>query len=123
MQDDKDIANELRDRSHLGKQRGRKAVGNPTKLLPRSCVHCGVLGLKENGFCTLYDSTLNPFTAYCDVTSEPGYAWTLVTSFSRQVVQTEVNQVSGLNSKISLKVVKYYHSKHYFIHHRLFSTS
>ena len=102
MQDDIDVVTE--DPSEIGIQRVRKAAGTPSKLLPRSCVHCGLLGLKESGYCTLFDNNLNSFTAYCDVTSEPGYAWTLVTSFSRQVVLTEVNQVSGLQTDTRLLV-------------------
>ena len=52
--------------------------------------------MKENGYCTLYDKRFNKFTAYCDFTSEPGYAWTLVASFERDIVRGEATQVNGL---------------------------
>lgn len=59
----------------------------------RNCRDCALAGLEENGHCTIYDDEGNKFTAYCDITSEPGYAWTLVTSFSRRIVRSEASQV------------------------------
>ena len=103
MEDESDGTNESQDKLQRNK-RGINII--PTlpsgKKAPRSCSQYGLLGIRENGYCTLYDSTLNKFTAYCDFTSEPGYAWTLVTSFSRILVREEMN-------KVSLEIIlKYY---------------
>ena len=66
---------------------------------PRTCSHFGMLGFRENGYCTLYDSKLGRFTAYCDFTSEPGYAWTLITSLSRHFVRKGSSGVSAFKEK------------------------
>ena len=85
-----DIADRwLRKLNGLGDVREILATG----FVPKSCVDCGLLGMKENGYCTIHDNDFNKFLAYCDFTSEPGYAWTLVMSYSRHIVQSEGSQV------------------------------
>jgi hypothetical protein len=39
-------------------------------------------GLKTNGYYNIYDASSNLITVYCDMTSEPGKAWTLVMSWA-----------------------------------------
>ena len=50
----------------------------------KSCLDYLKFGNKENGFYSVSDSdgTGDDFTVYCDFTSEPGSAWTLVTSWA-----------------------------------------
>ncbi len=62
---------------------------------PRGCIDYLLGGNLENGYYTLYDKQNQRYTAYCDFTSEPGSAWTLVVSFSRHTVLTEQSQVRG----------------------------
>ena len=48
----------------------------------KSCLDHLKFGNKENGFYSVSDETGDGFTVYCDFTSEPGSAWTLVTSWA-----------------------------------------
>ena len=66
-----------------------KAKRSQKTALPNSCAQCGQFGMTENGYCTVQDAHLHKFIAYCDFTSEPGYAWTLVASFSRRMVRSK----------------------------------
>ena len=65
-----------------------------TTPLAHSCADAAQLGMYDNGFYTLHDTSDKKYTAYCDFTSEPGFAWTLILSFSRHIVRTEPSQVS-----------------------------
>ena len=51
---------------------------------PTSCVGHGQQGATEDGIYKIYDNGGNTFPAYCDLKSEPGIAWTLVMSWSRE---------------------------------------
>ena len=51
-------------------------------FVARSCLDYLQHGLYENGFYWLFDDANQRFVAYCDLTSEPGAAWTLVMSWS-----------------------------------------
>ncbi|CAB4019950.1 Hypothetical predicted protein, partial [Paramuricea clavata] len=55
-------------------------VSNPQA--PRSCLDHLKNGLKTNGYYNIYDASSNLITIYCDMTSEPGKAWTLVMSWA-----------------------------------------
>ena len=61
-----------------------QAKGCPTpEITPRSCVDYSRKGFKDNGYFKIYDFQSNTFfTVYCDFTSEPGTAWTLIESFA-----------------------------------------
>lgn len=48
----------------------------------KSCLDHLNCGSKENGFYTVVDGTGNGYTVYCDFTSEPGTAWTLVLAWA-----------------------------------------
>ena len=48
----------------------------------RSCLNYLVRGKIENGFYWLFDDHDKRYVAYCDMSSEPGAAWTLVMSWS-----------------------------------------
>ena len=51
--------------------------------IAKSCLDHLKFGQKDNGFYSVSDGTAgNSFTVYCDFTSEPGSAWTLVTSWA-----------------------------------------
>ena len=53
------------------------------EITARSCLDYLKRGFDTNGFYTIYDFNSNDFvTVYCDMTSEPGSAWTLVMSYS-----------------------------------------
>ena len=93
--DNEDEANGLRNNVYQAREQTNfKRSTRSVKTTPKSCRQYGRLGYRENGHCTLFDSKLRLFTAYCDFTSEPGFAWTLVASFSRQMVQTEISKVN-----------------------------
>ncbi|XP_065061923.1 uncharacterized protein LOC135688827 [Rhopilema esculentum] len=64
-----------------------------TTPLAHSCADAAQLGMYDNGFYTLHDTNDKKYTAYCDFTSEPGFAWTLIFSFSRHIVRTEPSQI------------------------------
>ena len=49
--------------------------------IPRSCLDYLKQGILKNGFYLLYDDDDQLYTAFCDLSSEPGTAWTLVTSW------------------------------------------
>ena len=53
----------------------------PAPQTPRSCLDHFKNGLKTNGYYNIYDASSNLITVYCDMTSEPGKAWTLVMSW------------------------------------------
>ena len=54
------------------------------RFRPTSCVEYGQQDASEDGFYKMYDDGGNSFPAYCDLKSEPGIAWTLVMSWSRE---------------------------------------
>ena len=54
----------------------------PALQSPRSCLDHFKNGLKTNGYYNIYDASSNLITVYCDMTSEPRKAWTLVTSWA-----------------------------------------
>ena len=51
---------------------------------PKSCVEYGQQGVYKDGVYKIYNNGGNSFPAYCDLRSEPGIAWTLVMSWSRE---------------------------------------
>ena len=51
---------------------------------PTSCVQYGQQSASKDGIYKIYDNGGNTFLAYCDLRSEPGIAWTLVMSWSRE---------------------------------------
>ena len=54
------------------------------RFRPTSCVEYGQQGAYKDGIYKIYDNDGNSFPAYCDLKSEPGIAWTLVMSWSRE---------------------------------------
>ncbi|XP_078349834.1 uncharacterized protein LOC144634677 isoform X1 [Oculina patagonica] len=50
----------------------------------RSCLDYLQIGKFENGFYWLFDDQDKQYVAYCDLSSEPGAAWTLVMSWNRE---------------------------------------
>ena len=52
-------------------------------FIARSCLDYLEHGKIENGFYVLFDDHDKKHVAYCDLSSEPGAAWTLVMSWSR----------------------------------------
>ena len=54
------------------------------RFRPTSCVEYGQQGAYKNGIYNIYDNDGSSFPAYCDLKSEPGIAWTLVMSWSRE---------------------------------------
>ncbi|KAL9953345.1 hypothetical protein ACROYT_G040747 [Oculina patagonica] len=50
----------------------------------RSCLDYMKHGMFENGFYWLLDDQDKQYVAYCDLSSEPGAAWTLVMSWNRE---------------------------------------
>ena len=60
------------------------------KITPRSCLSYMRRGFRSNGFYRIYDFKANIFmTVYCDMNSEPGTAWTLITSFALKNAQND----------------------------------
>ena len=55
---------------------------NANNLKPRSCVDHLKNGADKCGHYKIYDAAGNGFTVYCDMETESGAAWTLVTSWS-----------------------------------------
>ena len=51
---------------------------------PTYCDEYGQQGVSKDGIYKIYDNDGNSFPAYCDLKSEPGIAWTLVMSWSKQ---------------------------------------
>ena len=51
-------------------------------VLPRSCLDYLQNGVTQNGFYVLSDDQGLPYEVYCDLSYEPGSAWTLVMSWS-----------------------------------------
>ena len=62
----------------------RQATGcPPPEITPRSCLDYSRKGFKDNGYYKIYNFQTNTYlTVYCDFTSEPGAAWTLIESFA-----------------------------------------
>ena len=54
------------------------------RFRPKSCVEYGLQGVYKDGVYKIYNNGGNSFPAYCDLRSEPGIAWTLVMSWSRE---------------------------------------
>ena len=54
------------------------------RFRPTSCVEYGQQGVSKDGIYKIYDDDGNSFPAFCDLKSEPGIAWTLVMSWSRE---------------------------------------
>ena len=54
------------------------------RFRPTSCVEYVQQGAYKDGIYKIYDTDGNSFPAYCDLKSEPGIAWTLVMSWSRE---------------------------------------
>lgn len=50
-------------------------------FIPRSCLDYLEHGVFEDGFYWLFDDQYKRYVAYCDLSSEPGAAWTLVMSW------------------------------------------
>ena len=50
-------------------------------LLPKSCLDYLQQGMTQNGFYVLVDNQGHPYMTYCDLSYEPGSAWTLVMSW------------------------------------------
>ncbi|XP_078349847.1 uncharacterized protein LOC144634687 [Oculina patagonica] len=53
-------------------------------FIARSCLDYLQHGKFENGFYWLFDDQDKQYVAYCDLSSEPGAAWTLVMSWNRE---------------------------------------
>ena len=51
-------------------------------FIPRSCLDYLKHGNYDNGFYWLYDDQEQLYKAYCDLSNEPGSAWTLVMSWA-----------------------------------------
>ncbi|XP_068758965.1 uncharacterized protein [Montipora capricornis] len=49
--------------------------------IPRSCLYYLNQGIRQNGFYQLYDYNNQIYVAFCDLSNEPGSAWTLVMSW------------------------------------------
>ena len=58
------------------------ACPKPLSSRPTSCLYYLLRGASKCGMYRLYDYNGNSYPAYCDFTSEPGTAWTLVMSWS-----------------------------------------
>lgn len=56
--------------------------GRVLNTLPKACLDHLKNGVKRNGFYSVASENGDTLTVYCDFTSEPGSAWTLVTSWS-----------------------------------------
>ena len=52
-------------------------------FIGRSCLDYLQQGMFENGFYWLFDDQNQRYVAYCDLSSEPGSAWTLFVSWNR----------------------------------------
>ena len=52
-------------------------------FIARSCLDYLEHGMLESDFYWLFDNKDRRYVAYCDLSSEPGSAWTLVMSFNR----------------------------------------
>jgi len=52
-------------------------------FIARTCLDYLQHGIFENGFHWLFDDQNQRYVAYCDLSSEPGTAWTLVVSWNR----------------------------------------
>lgn len=52
-------------------------------FIARSCLDYLEHGVFENGFYWLFDGQDQGYVAYCDLSSEPGAAWTLVMSWNK----------------------------------------
>ena len=53
----------------------------PEGYIPRSCLDYLKQSIPQNGFYLLYDDSNQLYTAFCDFSTEPGSAWTLVMSW------------------------------------------
>ena len=58
------------------------ACPKPLSSRPTSCLYYLLRGASKCGMYRLYDYNGNSYPAYCDLTSEPGTAWTLVMSWN-----------------------------------------
>ena len=56
--------------------------GYEAKVIPRSCLDHLRSGSQTNGYYSIAAQNGASVTVYCDFTSEPGSAWTLVMSWS-----------------------------------------
>ena len=70
------------------------------RFRPTSCVEYVQQGAYKDGIYKIYDTDGNSFPAYCDLKSEPGIAWTLVMSWSREnrVISAFQNAVLQVNA-------------------------
>ena len=70
------------------------------RFRPTSCVEYGQQGVSKDGIYKIYDNDGNSFPAFCDLKSEPGIAWTLVMSWSREnrVISAFKNAVLQVNA-------------------------
>ena len=70
------------------------------RFRPTSCAEYGQQGVSKDGIYKIYDNDGNSFPAYCDLKSEPGIAWTLVMSWSREnrVISAFKNAVLQVNA-------------------------
>ena len=68
-----------------------------TQVISQSCLDYLKKGYKSDGFYKIRDFNANRIiTVYCDLTSEPGSAWTLVMSFALKNRQVEQFKKKGL---------------------------
>ncbi|XP_046843086.1 uncharacterized protein LOC124437112 [Xenia sp. Carnegie-2017] len=68
-----------------------------TRVIAQSCLDYLKKGYKSDGFYKIRDFNANRIiTVYCDLTSEPGSAWTLVMSFAFKNRQVEQFKKKGL---------------------------
>ncbi|XP_046840864.1 uncharacterized protein LOC124434952 [Xenia sp. Carnegie-2017] len=76
------------------------------KALSRSCLDYLKRGHKTDGFYKIRNSNTNKIiTVYCDLTSEPGSAWTLVMSFA--LMYKNINQLTKKTFRENAPVNKY----------------
>lgn len=73
------------------------------KSRARSCLDLMKTGETQNGFYTIYDSQNNSIPVYCDMTSEPRSAWTLVMSWSLKNNQLFISTGLTVNRPVNEK--------------------
>ena len=83
-----------------------------SNVFPKSCYQCGKSGMRKNGYCILYDQSMKKYLAYCDFSSEPGYAWTLAMSLARDVILYDFSKVRNLTEFISDDVINMFTVSH-----------
>ena len=68
---------------------------------PTSCEDIAKYGASKSGEYDIFDSKNDPFSVYCDLQSEPSFAWTLIQSFSLAKKGTFEDKPFGVNFEIN----------------------